>query len=128
MKTFKKMIKWFHLARSPLLSVSLSVYLPASSLCLRNAGGGVAFCLPRLSCGFQSKVTIILAQNCHTQKRTQNPVCTLKHTNTTLPFLCGYVFVYFSFCSFVSLWHNRSLFLSQHSTNTHVPPITAFPE
>lgn len=37
----------------------ISVYLLASSLCLRNAEGGISLCLPRLSHGFQSKTSTI---------------------------------------------------------------------
>lgn len=54
-------------------SVSLSVYLRASSLCLRNAGGGVALCLPRLSHGLQSEISVIW----HKQTHTNNHILTV---------------------------------------------------
>lgn len=52
-------------------SISLSVYLWASSLCLRNAGGGVSLSLPRLSHGFSLKISIIW------KKRTNTFILTL---------------------------------------------------
>lgn len=117
MSSFMDVMKRFHLARSP-PPVSLSVYLWASSLCLRNAGGGgVALGLPRPSHGFQSKISIIQQKHSHTYQQSYSPH---KHKPASW---C--VFVSFCLCScvshsFLSLWLNTNTNTDPHThSHTH---------
>lgn len=128
MSSFMDVMKRFHLARSP-PPVSLSVYLWASSLCLRNAGGGGGLLWVCQGRHMDSSLkSPLFSRNTHTH--TNNHIL---RTNTSLPLdaslsLSVYALVSHTHFSLCDSTQTQTQTHTHIHTLTHSHTISTFPE